>query len=81
MAYCWIAPPEPPQPIVCATGPYSSMKCSLVIIAASAEIGMLQLLSSTFSVFDTTAYPWLRNRSSPPGPAAAASTPPVLVPW
>jgi hypothetical protein len=68
--YCWIAPPEPRQPIVCTTAPYSSTKCSLVIIAASAEIGMLQLLSRTFRLFDATAYPWLRNKSCPPGPAA-----------
>jgi hypothetical protein len=38
MSYCWIAPPEPPQPIVCAGGPYASMKCSLTIIATSAEM-------------------------------------------
>jgi hypothetical protein len=55
MSYCWIAPPEPPHPIVCATGPYSSMKCSLTIMAASAEMIGLQLLFSTFRVDDATA--------------------------
>jgi hypothetical protein len=50
-----MAPPEPPQPIVWATGPYVSMKCSLTIIAASAEMIGLQLLSSTFRVEEATA--------------------------
>src|SRR5262244_298583 len=55
MSYCWIAPPEPPQPMVCATGPYPSMKCSLTIIAASAEMIVEQLLLSTLRVDDATA--------------------------
>ena len=54
MSYCWIAPPEPPQPIVCRIGPYVSAKCSLTIIAASAEMIVLQLLSSTFRLDEAT---------------------------
>jgi hypothetical protein len=73
MSYCWIAPPEPPQPMVWATGPYDSMKCSLTIMAASAEMMVEQLLFSTLRVEDATAYPCARNRS--------CSTPPVAVPW
>ena len=58
--------------MVWATGPYVSMKCSFTIIAASAEIGMLQLFSSTLSVDDATAKPRDRNKS--------LSTPPVASP-
>jgi hypothetical protein len=71
--YCWIAPPEAPQPIVCATGPYSSMKCSLTIIATSAEMTGLQLLSSTLRLDEATANPRARKRSF--------CTPPVVAPW
>jgi hypothetical protein len=45
----------------------------LTIIAASAEMTVLQLLSSTFRLDDATPYPLDRNRSF--------STPPVAAPW
>ncbi len=55
MVYCAIAPPDPPQPIVCLGGPTVSMNRSFTIISVSAETTPLQLLPNTLSEDEATA--------------------------
>jgi hypothetical protein len=52
---CCMVPAEPPQPMVKCGAPYASMKCSLTIIAVSAEVTSLQLLAKTLKVALATA--------------------------
>src|SRR5262245_36238473 len=59
MRCCWIAPPEPPDPIVNFGMPYCSMKRSLIIISVSAETMSLQPLPSVLRVPNATAKPRL----------------------
>ena len=50
-----MAPPEPPSPMVRSGTPTVSMKCSLIIIAVSADSVALQAVWKVLSVDVVTA--------------------------
>ena len=53
-----MAPPDPPDPMVCTGGPCTSANRSFTIIAVSADSGSLQPpCAFTFSEEEATAYP------------------------